>query len=163
MKAYARIDGVVVAVAWTASFALYVAASPAAMMGAGLLAALSPFLCARRVARFRDAALGGKIGFGRAWGYAALAFFYAALLFAVAQLAYFQLLDHGRLLGQVEQALADPAARAAIAAYGAQADIDEALATLARSRPIDIALSYLPMNIAAGLALAVPIAAWAKK
>lgn len=166
MRAYARVDGAAVAAAWTASFALYVAGTAwPPLMAASAAAGLLSVACAGALtARFRDAALGGSITFGRAWGHAALTFIYASLLFAAAQLAYFQLIDGGYLLRQVEMAAADPAARAAIEAAGADAGgLDAALGELRRARPIDMALAYMPLNIALGAALALPIAAWARR
>lgn len=161
MAAYARADGAAVAAAWTASFALYVAGTAyeplmLASVAAGLLSAA---LAGRLTARYRDAALGGSITFARAWAHAALTFACASLLFAAAQLAYFQLLDGGYLLSQVERAAADPAARAAIEASGAGESLAEGMERLREARPIDIALGYLPANLALGCALALPIAA----
>lgn len=165
LKAYARVDGAVVAAAWTASFALYVAGTAheplmLASLAAGLLSVAVAY---RLTGRFRDAALGGSITFGRAWGHAALTFAYASLLFAAAQLAYFQLIDRGYMASQVERAAADPTARAAIEAAGASESLDHAIGILRRARPIDIALAYLPGNLALGCALAVPIAAGTRR
>ena len=57
LKAFARQDGAILALAWTASFALIVY-SPQYSLG-NLLALATPFIVGWRLSRFRDYALGG--------------------------------------------------------------------------------------------------------
>ena len=61
LKAFARQDGAILALAWTASFALIVY-SPQYSLG-NLLALATPFIVGWRLSRFRDYALGGLISF----------------------------------------------------------------------------------------------------
>lgn len=165
LKAFARIDGALLAVVWTVSFAMYVAgiANPLLMMGGMVVAVVSPFYAASKLRRFRDNVLGGAISFRRAYAYTALMFFYAALLFAVAQFAYFQFIDNGYVMSQVSQVLSDAQTKSLLQQNGMWQTFEDAIATFNNIRPIDFALNYLPMNIVAGLVLGFPIAAYAKR
>lgn len=165
LKAFARIDGALLAVVWTLSFIFYVAgtANPLFMMAGMVLAVASPFFAAIRLRLFRDKALGGGISFRRAYAYVTLMFFYAALLFALAQFAYFQYIDKGYLALQMNNVLTDASTKALLQQSGLWQDVENAISTLSSIRPIDFALNYLSMNIVAGLALGLPIAAYAKK
>lgn len=165
LKAFARIDGALLALVWTASFTLYVAgtASPLLMMAGLMLAVASPFFAAGRLRLFRDKARGGFISFRRGYAYVAFMFFYAALLFALAQFAYFQYMDNGYLASQVSNVLGDAETKALLQQSGLWHDVENALVSLSTIRPIDFALNYLYMNIMAGLVLGLPIAAYAKK
>ena len=87
LKAFARIDGALLSVMWIASFALYVIGmtKPMMMIGGIIIAVSSPVFTASRVRKFRGIARYGIISFGRAYIYSILTFFYASLLFAIAQ------------------------------------------------------------------------------
>lgn len=161
LKAYARIDGALVALMWAVSFGLYIAgiARPSLMMGACLVGVASPFYAARRLKRFRDQVREGSISFGRAYLYAALIFGYAALLLAVVQLVYFQFLDKGYFASQVMAVADNTDTIAALKAAGMEQAFKEAVQAIVTIKPIDYALNYLVSNIFIGLALALPIAA----
>ena len=87
LKAFARVDGALLAVLWVASFACYVAgiANPVYSMMAMMLMVATPFFVAFRLGKFRDKGLNGIISLPRGWGYSVYVFFYAAILMAVAQ------------------------------------------------------------------------------
>ena len=65
LKAFARQDGVFVALLWTASF-LAVVLAPTSSWGS-LLAMGTPFLVGYLLMRFRNGVLDGVISFRRAW------------------------------------------------------------------------------------------------
>lgn len=165
LKAFARIDGALVALFWIVSFVMYVAgmSSPMLMM-AGMIAGIaSPFFAAARLKRLRERVLGGTLGFRRAWLYAAHVFFYASLLFAAAQFVYFTFIDKGFLATRLMEVMNEPQTRAMLDANGLTTAMNEAFTELQKMRPIDIALNYLTTNILTGFVLALPVAAYARK
>ena len=103
LKAFARIDGALLSAIWIASFAAYITGlgNSLLMMIGMAMAVGSLIFAAGRTRRFRDKALNGTISFGRAYVYVILMFFYAAILFAVAQFVYFQFIDNGYLIGKI--------------------------------------------------------------
>lgn len=165
LKAYARIDGALLGIMWIISFACYVMgmSNPMLMMGGMLIAVCSPFFAATRVRKFRDEARDGILSFKRALAYSILIFFYAALLFAVAQYAYFQFIDDGQIMSKLISMMNEPQNKQIIEAYGLKQSMDESLKVMAATRPIDYALNYLSINIIIGLLLSLPIAAVMKR
>ena len=93
VKAYARQGGLFLSLAWLVSFALILLV-PKSSWG-GLVAMSSPFLVGWLLQRFRNEALDGAISFRRALVFSCLTFFYASMIFALAQYVYFRFLDHG--------------------------------------------------------------------
>lgn len=165
LKAFARVDGARLAVVWIASFGLYLSGltNPLMMVVGMFLAVGSPFFAAYRLSYFRDKVRDGIISYGRAYAYSALTFFYAALLLALAQFIYFQYLDNGHLVEQIDTVLNNVETQTLLAQSGAQQAIDEALTAFRTLRPIDLAINYLSTNIVMGLIMAFPIAACTKK
>ena len=113
MKAFARIDGAMLAVVWIGSFACYVAgmATPFYGMVAMVLMLSTPFFVGIRLGKFRDVGLGGLISMRRGWAYSVYVFFYAAVLLALAQYVYFAYIDQGYLMMAFTQALSTPEAK----------------------------------------------------
>lgn len=165
LRAFARIDGVKLAILWLASFAFYVLGLKTSGFGlvSLLLAFATPFLSARLLRHFRDEGLEGFISFGRGWVYVVFQFFYAGLLFAIAQFVYFAYLDHGFFMNGISQMFSDPATSEAMRQMGMSATIEESLQMLMSLRPIDLALNILTSNLILGCLIAVPIAAICKR
>lgn len=165
LKAFARIDGALLAVMWTVSFACYVVglSSPMLMIGGMLIAVCSPLFAASRLRKFRDGAREGTISFGRGYAYTILMFFYAALLFAIAQYVYFQFIDNGYLMNCLVEMIDSEQNRQVIQAYGLSEALNDSLKQMAETRPIDYAVNYLTLNIMLGAVLGLPIAAVVKK
>ncbi|MBR1933305.1 MAG: DUF4199 domain-containing protein [Prevotella sp.] len=165
LKAFARIDGLFLALLWLASFACYIVglSSPLWAMGALLLAFVTPFFVAQRLRLFRDVAREGAISFRRGWGYVVLVFFYAGVLFAMAQYAYFAYMDQGYLLHSLQSMMESPEAREMMTQSGMQDAMKDSLSQLQAMRPIDLALNILTTNIMAGILLGLPIAAVVKQ
>ena len=99
VKAYARQGGLFLSLAWLVSFALILLV-PKSSWG-GLVAMSSPFLVGWLLQRFRNEALDGAISFRRALVFSCLTFFYASMIFALAQYVYFRFLDHGLFLTNI--------------------------------------------------------------
>ena len=100
LKAFARQDGAILWLLWTASFVGLII-DPAASWGS-LFAFLTPFIVGWRLIKFRDEALDGAISFRRGYAYCWYVFFYGALLFAIEQYLYFCYLDNGTFATNVE-------------------------------------------------------------
>ena len=161
LKAYSRIDGLWLAVLWTVSFACYVLSFryPGASVLAFLAVVGTPFFAARRLRLFRDNVLDGTISFLRGWGHVMLSFFYASLLFAVVQFAYFMWIDGGTFLSTLTDMFSAPEVRKTLEANGMIQTIEESLTVLRQMRPIDLSLNIMTTNMLIGVVLGLPIAA----
>ena len=161
LKAFARIDGALLAIVWIGSFALYIKGMENPMLGLISMVAMitAPFFAARRLRKFRDFARDGVITFRRGYAYIVLAFFYSGLLFAVAQYVYFTYMDHGFLLAKFTEMANTPES----VQLGLKDMMQQSLNDLATMRPIDIALNVLTIIIVAGFILGMPIAAFVQK
>lgn len=166
LKAFARIDGAYLGLAWIASFALYIGglSSPALGLGSALLAVLSPVFAAVRLAKFRDKAREGVISFRRAAAYYILMFLYASLLMALAQYIYFAYIDGGYIVQAYSAIMSPPEATAMLKAYGMSGQqLQESINLLAQTEPIYIVLNILSMNVTCGIILSLPVAAIMKR
>ena len=165
LKAFARVDGALLAVLWITSFACYIGGIANSLLGtvALMLMVLTPFFVARRLGLFRDKGRGGVISMARGWGYSVYVFFYAAVLLAVAQYVYFAFIDQGYLLQSFTTALSTPEAKQMLELYDMKQAMDESLEMMGQLRPIDYALNVLTMNIMIGIVLGLPIAAIMKR
>lgn len=161
LKAFARQDGTILGVIWIVSFACFIGefSNPLLGMVALILAVISPFFVAMRLRKFRDHIRDGNISFRRALAYGILMFFYASLLFAIAQYVYFRYFDHGFLVGQYNSMFSTPEAKNMMKAMQAGEQIKNGINLLASLRPIEIVFEFLSMNISIGILLSVPIAA----
>lgn len=160
LRAFARVDGTYVGILWIASFACYLGGLSSPMLGfvGGILAVASPFFAAKRLIKFRDDIRNGEISGRRSMLYYALMFFYASLLFALAQYLYFAFLDGGYLMREYTSMLSSPEMKQAMQAYGMTADqLMEGLKEFANTSPIMTALNIMTMNITIGLIFSLPV------
>ena len=160
LRAFARVDGTYVGILWIASFACYLGGLSSPMLGlvGGILAVASPFFAAKRLIKFRDDIRDGEISGRRSMFYYALMFFYASLLFALAQYLYFAFLDGGYLMREYTSMLSSPEMKQAMQAYGMTADqLMEGLKEFANTSPIMTALNIMTMNITIGLIFSLPV------
>ena len=160
LRAFARVDGTYVGILWIASFACYLGGLTSPMLGlvGGILAVASPFFAAKRLIKFRDDIRDGEISGRRSMLYYALMFFYASLLFALAQYLYFAFLDGGYLMREYTSMLSSPEMKQAMQAYGMTADqLMEGLKEFANTSPIMTALNIMTMNITIGLIFSLPV------
>ncbi|MCR5270912.1 MAG: DUF4199 domain-containing protein [Prevotella sp.] len=160
LKAFARADGLWLALLWIASFAFYILglATPGYSLAALLLAFATPILVWKRLKNFRDYGLEGHISFLRAWAYIIMSFFYGSLLFAIAQFCYFNFMDQGYLLAMYAKMMELPENAEVIKQAGMQQMVDEALNRLGSLRPIDLSLNLLTTNMMMGVVMGLPIA-----
>lgn len=155
LKAFARQDGVFVALLWTASF-LAVVLAPTSSWGS-LLAMGTPFLVGYLLMRFRNGVLDGVISFRRAWALSLYIFFYASLLFAVIQYVYLRFFDNGSLnmlLANGTKVL-EPAYRAQGMTTQELTNIKDLMLQLS---PVEKAFIFMMQNLIAGFIMSLPIA-----
>lgn len=165
LKAFARQDGVLMAVLWTVSFAFYVMGltRPTLGMLAILLALMTPFFMWQRLKKYRDGCLDGVLSLRRGWAFVIFTFFYGSLLFAAIQFVYFSYMDNGRFFKGLTQMFSDPANAESLKSLGIGSSLGETLHEMAAMRPIDLVLNILSSNLLMGLVAGLPIAAMAKR
>lgn len=159
LKAFARMDGALLALLWTASFACYVMgfkSSGLSMVGM-ILALITPFFVAKRLKKFRDTGLDGQISFRRAWAYALFTFLDASLLFAAVHFVYFSYMDHGYFVSMLTKTMTAPENAQALGG-GMMAAVNQSLNAIAGMRPIDLALNIMMSNMLMGLLMSFPVA-----
>lgn len=161
LRAFARVDGALMSLLWIASFACFVrgiGSVMAMLCGAGL-GLYSLVFAVVRLRRYRDVVREGSISFMRSYGYVMMMFFYSAILFAIAQTAYFSWFDGGQLVADISAILGSEENRRLIAESGLKKTMEDSLSQIAAISPIEYALNYLTTNIMAGAFIALPIAA----
>jgi len=165
LRAFARVDGVKLFALWLASFVCYVAGlrSPGLGMVALLLAFITPFVTVRLLKKYRDTGLEGVISFRRGWGYVIFLFFYASLLFALAQFVYFAFLDKGFFAQALNELFSTQESSNAMQVLGMGASVGEMMQQLSAMRPIDLVLNILTSNLLIGCLLGLPVAALCKR
>ncbi len=161
LKAFARQDGVLLALLWIGGFACYILGLSNPMLGlaAMVLICATPFFAANRLRHFRDYGREGIISFTRSYAYTVFIFFYAGILLAVAIYLYFTFIDNGFLMGKILETIQSPEGQKIIELYGMTKEIDENIKLIAGMRPIDYSLNMLTINIISGFILGIPIAA----
>ena len=166
LKAYARLQGTIMGLLWIASFACFIGSisEPALSFFFNFTIIFIPFLAASFVRYYRDRVLGGTLSFRRAYSYSLLIFFYATLLLAIAQWAYFEFLDQGRMLGSMARTISTPEFAPVLEAYKIpKEEVLAQLDILSETRPIDFAFTFMWMNIFFGVILSWFIALFTKR
>ena len=165
LRAFARVDGLKLFVLWLGSFLCYVQGlhSPGLGLVAMVLVLATPMLSYRLLRKFRDEGRDGIISFGRGWLYVIFQFFYACLLFAVAQYLYFAYIDKGTFMSEMTELFSAPETKEAFRQMGMGKSIEETLSVMSQMRPIDLVLNVLASNMMIGALLGVPLAAFAKR
>lgn len=160
VKAYARQGGLFLSLAWLVSFAL-VLLVPKSSWG-GLLALSSPFLVGWLLQRFRNDALDGAISFRRALAFSCLTFFYASMVFALAQYVYFRFLDQGLFMTNIVNQvglLAEVYKQNGMPTT----DLTEGLTLMGQLSPIELAFLFMMQNMIIGMVASFPVALFCKK
>lgn len=166
LSAFARYDGIYLAVIWTASFAclIFTPTYPIASMPCMLLALSTPFFVGYRLWKFRREGRDDQISFKQALLYCFRLFLNAAMVFAIIQWAYMQFLDHGNLSSLLQMAINTPDSMAMMKQAGYdEALINQAIAEINNMTPMTFAATYFVNNIIIGCILSIPIAAMMKK
>ena len=160
LKAFARQDGLLLALFWTASFAMTMMA-PQSIWG-NVLAMATPFFMGWRTTLFRDGALDGVISFRRAAAHGIYSVFYASLVFALVQYVYFRFLDNGTFMGIMSDGV-----KVIENLYKQQglntSEITQSLETMRSISPVQWAFMLMLQNITIGSLLALPVAAFCKR
>lgn len=160
LKAFARQDGLLLALLWAASFACIMLFN-APLVG-NLLALATPFVVAKRLGAFRDNALYGTISLRRAYAYSAYVFLYASLVFALVQFGYFQFLDKGafaELITTTMKQVAPIYEQNGIS----KAEINNSINIVSMITPIQWAFMFMMQNLMIGAAISLPIALVGKR
>lgn len=166
LTAFSRIDGVYIGILWTISFAFSIVGLTSGTMGivGTLLALYSPIYAYIRLRKFRDYAREGSISFGRAMLYYVFIFFYASIIFALAQVVYFQFIDNGYMLKSYEAVVSTPEAIKMLTLYGlSHKELLDSIRELASTSPLVMALNVMSFNVTIGIALSIPMALIARK
>ena len=161
MQAYARIDGVWLAALWTVSFVCFIGNFVNPLLGllAFAIGAASLAFATLRLKRFRDDVRQGNLSFWGAFGYSALQYLHAALLFAAMQFIYFRFIDNGFMMTHYQRIVQQPEFISMMNTYGLTAqDISIVMENLNALRPVDIALQFFTTNVMMGLVLSLPAA-----
>lgn len=155
LKAFARQDGFLLFLLWIASFAIIIN-NPASAWGS-LLAMATPFFVGWLLIKFRNYALKGVISFRRALAYSVFTFFYASMLFAVAQYVYFRFLDNGALISMLISSI-----KTLEPIYQAQGvsieGLKQSINMIGEMTPVEIAFIFMMQNIFMGFFMSFPIA-----
>ena len=155
LKAFARQDGFLLFLVWIASFAIIVN-DPASSWG-GLLAMCSPFFVGWLLTRFRDYALDGVISFRRALAFSIFTFFYASMLFAVAQYVYFRFMDNGAMFSMLTSTI--NALEPFYKSQGVSVEgLRQSINMIGELSSVEIAFIFMMQNIFMGFFLSFPIA-----
>ena len=160
MQAFARIDGLWVAIFWIASFACFVGSFtyPALATSVLLIGAVSLVFAAMRVRRYRDNVRDGELSFRRGFLYSMLIYLHAALLFAMAQYVYFRFLDNGFIANYRDLVSTDDFKEMAQGFGMSEIDWKVVMDNLASLRPIDLALQFFTTNVFMGFFVSLPVA-----
>lgn len=165
LKAFARIDGLWVAVLWISSFLFYLLGLSRPTYGfvAMVLALSTPFVLGLLLKKFRNDVLDGVISFGRGWGYSVLTCFYGSLLFGLSVFAYFTYLDHGYLFTTLGTMLSSSEMAPVLEEGNLGAMLNDSLQQMRNMRPIDLALNMMMSCLMICMLVALPIAALLQK
>lgn len=166
LRAFARVDGTYLGILWTLSFICCIIGinNPLVSFAGSMIAVTSPFFAAKRLRKFRDEVREGQISFLRSMAYYMLMFFYASVLFALAQYIYFAFMDGGYILREYISMMSTEESKEMMKAYGLTAkQVSDSLNELANTSPIMIALNIMTMNITIGILLSLPVASLTRK
>ena len=161
MRAFARVDGAKLGLFWIVSFALFIGSFKYPVCGMLWMSTMvaTPFLVAILTKLYSDKTPGKRISYRHAYAHSALTVFYASLIMAIAQWAYFQYLDHGQLMSRYASILSDPQFSKSLESMGYSKNIlTKMIEQLRAMRPIDIALQLLWSNMIAGLLMSLTTA-----
>ncbi len=155
VKAFARQDGAFLSLLWIASFACIVYASGSSM--GNLLMMATPFFVGWRLIKFREYALDGVISFRRGYAYSVYTFFYASLVFMLAQYLYFKFLDHGNFITMIQAAVNTLTPIYQQGGMNIQ-EIKDTVETMRTLGPMQWAFTFMMQNMFIGMVVSIFIA-----
>ena len=160
----ARLDGARLGVFWLVSFALFIASlsvPPCALLWVATMI-FTPFYIGLRTETFSRSISPKNISYWEAFTHSFLTVFYASLILAIGQWAYFQYLDNGMMISQYLSILEDDKMLESLKAIGyTQEVIKQKTEAIQALRPIDIALQFMWSNIVAGFFISLTTALYA--
>lgn len=160
LKAFARIDGIYLSILWIAGFVCFLCGLSRPLLGniSVFLAVASPIFAAIRLRKFRDYARDGIISCRRSMAYYMLMFLYASIIFALAQVIYFEFIDGGYLVRAYNELFSQPEIVKVFEQYGLSKDtLNGAIAEIDAASSISIAVSIMEFNIIIGIILSIPV------
>ncbi len=160
VKAYARQEGIVLALLWMASMWMVIQ-SPESSWGS-LLMLCTPFYVGWRLMVFRNKVLGGLISYRRGLCFSCYVFLYASILFALGQYLYFKFLDNGKFLTMVHKTLETVRPIYEQNGLGVE-NMDMAEKVLSMMNPMQVVLTFMMQNLVVGLVLSLVIALVCRK
>ena len=161
LKAFARVDGLILGGIMMATFLAFVRSLIDAGWQIAYIAGLVfvPIFVALRVRNYRDRIIEGRVSFRRALAYSMLCFGYASLVFSLAVMLYLQYFDKGSLLAGLQEYFRSPEMAEAMKNYGVNASSMKAeLDAVSMLRPVDVAFSMISNTLITGLVCSVIIA-----
>lgn len=164
MHNQARADGLKLGLFWIVSFALFIGNFHHTIFGILWMGTMvfTPFFVGMLTRRYADTSLEGVISYRHAYAHGFLTVFYASLILAIAQWAYFAFLDNGFVVNRYIGMLTDKDFLKGMEAMGYTKKTVEELGTMLRSlRPIDIALEMMWSNVVAGFIISLTTALYA--
>ncbi len=164
MRAYARVAGAKLGVLWLVSFSLFIGNFNYPICGFLWICTMvfTPFYVAMLTSSYSQELPDKRISYRHAYGHSFLTVFYASLILAFGQWAYFQFLDHGTLINNYTSFLTDKENIKIMESMGYTKSMIKELVDLLRSlRPIDIALQMLWTNIICGFFISISTALYA--
>lgn len=164
MRNQARADGLKLGLFWVFSFALFIGNFHYAICGIFWMATMvfTPFLVGMFTRRYADTSLEGVISYRHAYAHGFLTVFYAALILAITQWAYFAYLDNGFVVNRYIGMLSDNEFQKSMEAMGySKKTVEELVSALRELRPIDIALEMMWSNVIAGFIISLTTALYA--
>lgn len=160
LKAFARQDGFWLGLVWIGAMWLSLH-RPDSIWGP-MMVLSTPFYIGWRLAEFRDYALEGQISFRRALAFSCYVFFYASLLFALGQYAYFRWFDNGVFMQQVNSAL--EIMKPYYEQNGMKTDdIELGQKVISMMTPLDLAFTFMMYNLMVGAFVSPFVALFGKK
>ena len=166
LKAYAREYGAFMGLLWIASFACFLGSvvEPSLSFAFDFTIVLIPFMAHFFVKLYRDRIVNGVISFKRAFGFSIFIFLYATLILAIAQWAYFSYMDNGRLVATLITMVSSAEFKPVLEAYKVtEQEMKQNLELLAETRPIDFAMTFMGVNMFAGMIISWVVALFAKR
>ncbi len=152
LKAFARQDGVILGLIWIAAFACFIGSMTDSSLQAGFVLFLlsTPIVVFYMLRHYRDKVLDGSISFGRAFTFISFTMGYASLIMAATTFIYFHFLDNGAFFGTLMTNIKMPEVQKTFTDAGIKyEDIEQQLALISQSRPIDFAFSVFTEGLLA--------------
>lgn len=164
VRTQARTDGLMLGLFWVLSFALFIGNFHFAICGILWMGTMifTPFYVGLLTRHYATTLLEGRISYRHAYAHGFLTVFYASLILAIVQWAYFAYLDNGFVVNSYVNLITDKDFLKGMESMGyKKQSVDELVTVLRSLRPIDIAMQMLWSNIMAGFIISLTTALYA--